>query len=573
MLTEESVTLDIHGKRVLVLGGYGLVGTAVCRQLAPHQPDSLIIASLRRGQAEEAAKRLRGEFPGSSTTFLPAWGDILLRSEWQEEGDGGVHPRVRALAGTERRRRLVADILQELDDDILHSSLLYQLVTGSFRGLGGRPVDIVIDCVNTATAVAYQNVFQTAQRLESRIRGGQETDWPAEVEGLLTSLYVPQLVRHMQILFDSMVDAGAQAYVKVGTSGTGGMGFNIPYTHGEERPSRVLLSKSAVAGAQSMLIFLMARTPGGPPLVKEIKPTAAIAWKGIGYGTIRGGGRDFPLYDCTPEQAYRLDDPATLAPQGDFGIETGEILESVYIDTGENGLFAVGEFTALTSLGQMEFVTPEEIAANVVAEIRGGNTGADIVAALDGAVMGPTYRAGLMRQAALERLHQLEAEHQADSVAFEMLGPPRLSKLLYEAYLLKRLSGSAPAVLREEPQALSNGVLELIESDAPLRQQIISIGIPILLPDGERLLRGPHCKANSAEHGWVDLRPENMEHWQRRLAALDEAIGRGLEADSSSRVDRGYPSLRAWRQDGELDVGEVVGWLFSTEEAGRRGKS
>ena len=53
------------------------------------------------------------------------------------------------------------------------------------------------------------------------------------------------------------------------------MGLNIPYTHSEEKPSRVLLSKSAVAGAHSMLLFLMARTPGAQ-LTKEIKPAAKI---------------------------------------------------------------------------------------------------------------------------------------------------------------------------------------------------------------------------------------------------------------------------------------------------------
>src|SRR3546814_2041559 len=45
------------------------------------------------------------------------------------------------------------------------------------------------------------------------------------------------------------------------SSGTGGMGLNIPYTHSEEKPSRVLLSKSALAGAHSLLLFLLARTP------------------------------------------------------------------------------------------------------------------------------------------------------------------------------------------------------------------------------------------------------------------------------------------------------------------------
>ncbi|GAB1431355.1 hypothetical protein MASR2M18_21900 [Ignavibacteria bacterium] len=56
------------------------------------------------------------------------------------------------------------------------------------------------------------------------------------------------------------------------------MGLNIPFTHSEEQPSRVLLAKSAVAGAQTLLLFLMARTPDSP-IVKEIKPSAAIAWK------------------------------------------------------------------------------------------------------------------------------------------------------------------------------------------------------------------------------------------------------------------------------------------------------
>ena len=87
--------------------------------------------------------------------------------------------------------------------------------------------------------------------------------------------------------------------MKIGTSGTGGMGLNIPYTHSEEKPSRVLLSKSALAGAHTLLLFLMARTPDGP-ITKEIKPAAAIAWKRIGYGEILRGGRPVPLYDAEP---------------------------------------------------------------------------------------------------------------------------------------------------------------------------------------------------------------------------------------------------------------------------------
>ena len=564
--------MDIQNRNVLVLGGYGLVGMAVCRELLRYNPGRLVVASLRQGQAESAVERLQMEHPDTQTEIVPAWGDLLLRAEWQEAPEG-IHPRVAVLDDRHKRRRLVADILEELDEDILVSSQLYQLITGTAVGLVGQAADIVIDCVNTATAVAYQNIFQTSRRLEDSIAREEQADWPEEVERLLASLYVPQLVRHMQILYEAMLRAGTQAYVKVGTSGTGGMGLNIPYTHGEERPSRVLLAKSAVAGAQTMLIFLLARTPGGPAIVKEIKPTAAIAWKEINYGPIRSGGRTFPLYDCPPESAYPLSDPDTLTPQGDFGEPTGEFLESVYIDAGENGLFAVGEFTAITTLGQMGFVTPEEIAHNILVEIVGGNTGHDVIAAMDSSVMGPSYRAGFLRQAALNRMRQLEAEHAVDSIAFELLGPPRLSKLLFEAYLLKRTCKTLSAAIGGKPDEIAEKITQEVSQDPRLRQHIISIGIPILLSDGKRLLRGPVNKSPDAEHGWVDLTPANINRWQERLKMLRTSIQEKLAGDTSSQHDRAYPSAVAWRDEDTFDVGEIVGWLFTHQERGRRGKA
>jgi len=563
--------VDIEGKNALVLGGYGLVGMAVCRGLLEHQPARLVVASLRREEAEAGVAELRAEYPALAERIRPAWGDILLRAEWQG-GEPAVHPRQVVLGDPAKRRRLVGDILDELNDEILTSSLLYQLITGRARGLDG-PAQIIVDCVNTATAVAYQNVFQTARRLEDRIARDEPTDWPEEVERLLAALYIPQLVRHMQILYEAMLRAGTQAYLKVGTSGTGGMGFNIPYTHGEEKPSRVLLSKSAVAGAQTLLTFLIGRTPGGPTIVKEVKPTAVIAWKDIGYGPIRRGGRELALFDCPISQAVSLDDPRSRSPEGEFGSKTGEILRSVYIDTGENGMFAAAEFAAITTLGQMEYVTPEEIAANIVAEIRGGATGHDVIQALDGAVMGPSYRAGILRQAALARLRQLQAKHGDNSIAFEILGPPRLSKLLYEAHLLQQECGTLAGVLERKAADLAAALEQRLGQQAALRQRILSIGIPILLPDGRRLLRGPTLKSQDAEHGWVDLTPENIRRWQERIAGLRAFLKVAAEAPAGSGVDRVYPSAASWSAEDVFDIGEVVGWLFIHEEKGRRGKA
>ena len=562
--------MDIQGKHVLVLGGYGLVGTAVCREILPHEPARLVVASLRKAEAETAVRRLRNEFPHSPTQIIPAWGDVFLRAEWQRED---THPRPVVLRDPKTRRRLVDDILEELNEDILTSSLLYQLITGVAPGLGDTPADIVIDCMNTATAVAYQNVYATARHLKQQMDAPSgEVDWHEEVERLLSSLYIPQLVRHVQILYEAMRRAGTQAYVKVGTSGTGGMGLNIPYTHGEEKPSRVLMSKAAVAGAQTLLTFLMARTPDGPTVVKEVKPTAMIGWKEIGYGPIKRRGQTFRLYDCPPNKAVSVHDPANLVPEGEFGEAQEGFIEAVYINTGENGLFATGEFTTITALGQMQFVTPEEIARVVVREILGGNTGKDVIAALDSSVMGPTYRAAYLRQAALNRLHQLEQEH-GESVAFEILGPPRVSKLLYEAYLLKREYQRLDKALEPTPEEMAQRLEALIYNEPLLRQHILSIGLGILLSDGERLLRGPVLKGETAEQGWVDLTPHNMARWQKRITALLNTIRRELRGDTSSHYDRNYPTSREWNpEDLRFDIGELVGWLLGTEERGRRFK-
>jgi NAD(P)-dependent dehydrogenase (short-subunit alcohol dehydrogenase family) len=562
--------MDVNGNAVLVLGGAGLVGSAISRELLAFSPSTLIIAARRRARAEKAAAALAAEFSTTSTKIVPAWGDVFLRAAWQTDGQS---PRAAIMADPKLRRSLIADILEPLDDDIVETSLLAQLVEGRAAGLDGSPARVVVDCMNTATALSYQNIYIHAHGLADLAEHPDDaTDWPEEVERLLAALYVPQLVRHMQLLHAAMRRAGTQAYIKIGTSGTGGMGFNIPYTHGEEKPSRLLLSKAALAGAQSALIFLLARTPEAPAIVKEIKPAAVIGWREIGYGPIRSRGAEIPLCDCPPDEAVCIEDEASLVREGDFGTPTGRKLEGVYVDTGENGLFSAAEFSAITALGQMELVTPEDIARLVMLELKGGNTGRDIVAALDGALVGPSYRGGYLRQVAIDRLRKLEREH-GESVAFEILGPPRLSKLLFEAYLLKQECTALPNVLESDAEALAAALQGQVERDAEARTRMISIGIPILLPDGKRLLRGPRVKSDDAFHGWVDLTPANMKVWQARVAAICEALEEEARDETSSRPDSEFAvSSGDDERHPAFDIGEVVAWIFNHEENGRRGK-
>ncbi len=402
---------------------------------------------------------------------------------------------------------------------------------------------------------------------------------------MLGTLYIPQLIRHVQILYNTMSIVKTELYLKIGTSGTGGMGLNIPYTHSEEKPSRVLLSKSAIAGAHTLLLFLMARTPEGP-ITKEIKPTGAIAWKRIEFGEIKKRGESIKLLDVPLTEAIPLNDKFIICSDKQYRT-TGNVLKSVFIDTGENGIFSKGEFETITAQKQMEFLTPEEIADVAIYEIKGGNTGHDIVSSLDHATMEPTYRAGYMQHMAVEKMAKLEEENNVSSVAFELLGPPRLSKLLYEIYLIRQFCKTMPDVINTPAGELTEKCFNLIGNDEKLRSEIISIGIPILLPKGDYLLRGSNIKIPAfrgenaldinkenidrwANEGWVDLRTANMIKWQNRIKELIEEVESIPSIDSSSMHVR---TKAYWKNFEEINIGKICSWLFIHEEHGNRMKA
>jgi hypothetical protein len=569
--------MDIQNKSVLVLGGWGLVGSAVCRTLIEENPRQIIITSLKESEAKEAVARMRKEYSKlPKNFFIPWWGNVFTRNEFKDLS------REEILANPKYRPKFISDMLEELTEPVLHRSAIFQL-------LERYKPDIVIDCINSATAIAYQDIFTSAREVMQEVeqaRTKKKNSLIDKTERLLCTLYVPQLIRHVQLFYRSMQTVGTEIYVKIGTSGTGGMGLNIPYTHSEEKPSRVLLSKSAVAGAHTLLLFLMGRTPDAP-ITKEIKPTGAIAWKKIAYGEIAKRGRPVELYDCPSDKGVNLKDTFTLKLDKHPGPSLNDTFHSVYIDTGENGIFSRGEFEAISIPGQMEYVTPEEIAQDVIYEIKGGNTGHDIINALDNATLAPTYRAGFMFQNALGKMKELEEEFGVDSVAFEMLGPPRLSKLLYESYLLKRGFSTMNDVVSTTPKILSDTLLDIITKDTKLRAQIISIGIPILLPNGKTLLRGKEIKIppfrgenvlkitpaaidSWAMKGWVDLRKKNMDKWKKRFTEFLYSIESLPQSETSSRYLRNRHYMRSYA---EIDPGKIVGWIFTEEEKGKRMKS
>jgi hypothetical protein len=203
-----------------------------------------------------------------------------------------------------------------------------------------------------------------------------------------------------------------------------------------------------------------------------------------------------------------------------------------------------------------------------------------VIAAVDGAVMNPTYRAGVLRQQAIVDLERLETQTGIHSVALGQLGPPEISKLLWEAKLLQVEYGTLRAVLTQTPEAISAVLYERVQVDTPLRQTITSIGVPILTPTGGRLIRGPFIRIPEvagatdvavkpgdvdrwAAKGWVDLRPANFIRWQKRFEQMERSR-QSLRGKGSAAITR-----EAYLFD-EIRIGAIVGWIFNNEEEGYR---
>lgn len=558
---------------VLVMGGAGLVGAQIVRTIARQiGPQRIVVASLFRGEVREFLHDVRKEFP--HIEFVGAWGDVFVRSDFMLER------RLRLMQSRARRDDLYQDLFGSLEVAYQRSALV-QLIQQY------RP-DVIVDSINTATAISYQDVESLSKKTYDILQQLRQVVDHQDIEALdelgraieqnismlLISQSLPQLIRHVQMIHKAMCEVGTRLYLKIGTTGTGGMGLNIPYTHSEDRPSAKLMSKTAVAFAHTGLLFLMARTPGGP-LVKELKPAAMIGYRRVTYKTVKVRGRPQFRHQS---QTHQLNGVLNL--RGDEGqYERLGKLHMAGVDTGENGFFARGEFEAITHLNQMEFVTPEEIAQQAVLEIKGSNTGYDVIAGIDSSIINSSYRAGVLRQTALDKLARIEEETNSHSVALGQLGPPELSKLLYEAHLLKLNYQTLRRVIATPATELAETLYQFILENELLRTQITSIGVPILTPDGQQLIRGPRLNIPEsiyheaplsaeninmwAEKGWVDLRPSNLHIWQQRFDRMSRTQHMLHTRGTSSVTMLTYlPET--------IEIGTIVAWLFNNDYEGYR---
>jgi hypothetical protein len=186
----------------------------------------------------------------------------------------------------------------------------------------------------------------------------------------------------------------------------------------------------------------------------------------------------------------------------------------------------------------------------------------------------------------MQDLKQAEAEAPIPSVALGRLGPPELSKLLFEAQLLKEVFGGLRNVVedkhgkRRKADAVAKALADHLDGSA-VRNVAPSIGIPIMLADGKTVLRGPRINVPElsghktsveaspqlvdawARKGWIDLRADNANVWLKRIDNMIDARMELRDMGSAAATIHSYLPT-------EFEIGEVVAWIFNNEMGGYR---
>ena len=577
------MTPSLPEETVLILGGGGMVGLQVAREAARElNPSRIIISALTRQEVDDALAILEPEMKGIELAGVA--GDIFIPESLQGKN------RAELIANREFFDELFGEIFSPEAD--YKASALFALIDRH------KPT-VIVDCINTATAISYQDVFTVSRRTKMLLDALETRSGKIDVEELkplftsvrelLLSEGIAQITRHILFLHRSLENSSVRVYVKVGTTGTGGMGINIPYTHSEDKPSPQLVAKSAIGFAHTGLLFLLARTPGTSvkghgAIIKELKPGAMIGFKRLGETHVRLRGDRERAYLVNAKDEEIGNALETRQPVETYGKFEGRDvpLKIIGADTGENGFFSIGEFQAITYPRQMEYVTPEEVARTAILEILGASTGRDVLSAIDGAITEPSYRAGVLREQAIRQMEQLERAASVEvlpSIAIGHLGPPKLSKLLIEAFLIREAAGDdIDKIAALGANEVQQRVEKYLAANPRIVSLIVTVGIPLLRASGKKLRLTRSARINIppappdgaavpidkdsveryARTGWVDLRLANFEVWAERLLRLARS--------RPDIVSHGSAAFDLTKYSGERFVpGDVVGWLLTNE--------
>lgn len=546
----------MKGKTILILGA-GNVGEACAVLLTKHQPEKIILHSLTKEEANLAKENVRNLGDFKNVKLETSFGNILTTIGLLSTTKGDI--------SKELKLDLFQYLYLPLSEDTLSNSSLYELLQKT------KP-DYIIDCINTSTVVgSARDLYQTPQAFLNQKEPSIDM-----VENLLSSAIIPYLVRFVQVLNKYLSRNPDVEYVKVSTTGLGGMGMNIKYTHGdlnETGLSSGILGKIAAAGVMHQLLWNLAHTPGIN--VKVVVPASLIGWQGTHFDKFRSNGK-YCLRNRNVKRINLQEDKNLFNNFHLIESQEKEYLQIPFADSGENDAYSLAEMTAITAMGQMEAITREEVAMAVVSCLT-GSTKYDMISALDMASLKSTYAGAMQRNSILEELRSLQSVNKIPSIATNNLGPS-VTKHLFELYfILETGNFNLKNIVSLSVNDIHEKIEKLVVDKIEIINQILSLGLPILhegyiLTIGDRLIYPKNVNEDLitnekidywASVGWVDVRKKQIQYWLRLINIMYTELN-----SPDKKLLNVEKNLN--RLSGVEDLGEVLAYLYSLSGGNRR---
>jgi len=546
----------MKGKTILILGA-GNVGEACAALLARIQPSKIILHTLTEKEAMQARDNVFKLGNNKNVTIDTSFGNVLFTPEIS----GKISPEI----SDNVKKEVLEYIYDPFSEKIAGKSSLFNL-------LSKYKPDYIIDSINIATVVGCANdPYFLAQYFLKKEPAGNEL-----FENMLLSATIPILTRFVQVLHKYLAENNHVVYVKVSTTGSGGMGMNIKYTHGDLKEagmSNAILGKVAAAGVFNQLLWTLANTPGIN--VRVVIPATLIGWQEVGFGKFISNGR-YCVLNKKIQKINISELPAVLKNSLNHNDKTDEYMEIPFVESGENAAYSLAEMTAITAQGQMEAITREEV-ANAVIDCMYGTSKYDMISAMDMASLKSTYTGAVQRNNILNKVKCIQDEKCIPSIATNNLGPT-VTKHLYELYfILEAGNFNLNNIVSFSTADILVKIKEIVSQKTEIINQILSLGLPVLQEDNMLIIGDKinYPKNQSFEFidedkinywaklGWVDLREKQIQTWLDLLLRMFNE----LNSPDGKMVDL-ERNLQFMNKTEVL--GEVLAYLYSISGGSRR---
>lgn len=530
----------MNHKSILFIGT-GQIGKAILNKVVLSGPEKIVIHNLTEDESNLVCNKYKSLYP--NIDFIPSYGNIFMPYQLKDLNNRNLY---------DKSEDIINYFYKEIDPITLEQSTIVTLIEKY------KP-SLIIDAINTATVLG--NAYNPEYNFKCY------SDDPAECsKRLMVDDYTTKIINFVYSLKYGIETYGVEKYVKVSTTGLGGMGINMPYTHGDNPKinlSSALMGKIAASGVLHQLLWNLEHTMGN-------NISLIIPGTFVGYDSVKNEPIETDkglLFKRTVPKSYKLLDKEKIEYNDTL---TNEYLEFPVVRAGENHVYSKMELNVLTAIGQMEGITKEEV-ANKVIDCIDGKSSNDILSTLDSAMLKPTY---LGREMIYDINNKFDETSYEYGIATGNLGVT-LSKKLYELFLIKEAYPTISDLRQNDIDSIVKQVNSKLNNS--LIEEIITLGIPILDCNNNFYIGDYSLVPNIKEEnkidekniekwskiGWVDLRKNNIQSLVNLLIKVyDDATEKAKLCDLDI-----YLNFKKIKDD--YDIVEYLAYQNNLEKKGR----